>query len=96
MIVASWGVSAFRNAISMLGDDFFNEIARELTIDRTVVAYTIGISSLAAVLFGLFPAFVQTAVNLHATLKEGGRTISQARPRRRALGALVSAQVASP
>jgi putative ABC transport system permease protein len=94
LIVASWGVSAFRNAISMLGDDFFNEIARELTIDRTVVAYTIGISSLAAVLFGLFPAFVQTAVNLHATLKEGGRTISQARPRRRALGALVSAQIA--
>ena len=92
LLVASWGVSVIRNAISMGG--FFSEVARELTIDRTVVAYTIGISSLAAVLFGLFPAFVQTAVNLHSTLKEGGRTISQARPRRRALGALVSVQIA--
>src|SRR4026207_1878868 len=69
-------------------------MALEISIDRNLLAYTLGISVLAALLFGLAPAFHQTAANLHLTLKEGGRSSSQGRARHRAQGALVSAQVA--
>lgn len=92
LVFARWGVSALRNALSW--GDYVNEMAREISIDYNVLAYTLGISVLAALLFGLAPAFQQTAVNLHATLKEGGRSNSQGRARHRALSALVAAQVA--
>ncbi len=92
LVLARWGVSALRNALSW--GDYVSEMAREISIDYNVLAYTLGISVLAALLFGLAPAFQQTAVNLHSTLKEGGRSNSQGRARHRALGALVAAQVA--
>jgi putative ABC transport system permease protein len=69
-------------------------MALEITIDRNVIVFTVGITLGAAVLFGLVPAFHQAAVSLHSMLKEGGRTVSQGRARRRALGALVTAQIA--
>ena len=92
LLLARWGVSALRNALSW--GDYVSEMAREISIDYNVLAYTLGISVLAALLFGLAPAFQQTAVNLHSTLKEGGRSSSQGRVRHRALSALVAAQVA--
>lgn len=92
LLLAWWGVGAFRNALNW--GDYVSEMAREISIDYNVLAYTLGISLLAALLFGLAPAFQQTAVKLHSTLKEGGRTNSLSRARHRALGALVAAQVA--
>lgn len=92
LLLAWWGVRAFRNALNW--GDYVSEMAREIAIDYNVLAYTLGISLLAALLFGLAPAFQQTAVKLHLTLKEGGRTDSLSRARHRALSALVAAQVA--
>lgn len=92
LLFAWGGVRAFRNALNW--GDYVREMALEISIDRNVLAYTLGISVLAALLFGLAPAFHQTAANLHLTLKEGGRSSSQGRARHRAQGALVSAQVA--
>jgi putative ABC transport system permease protein len=92
LLLAWWGARALRDALNW--GDYVSEIAREISIDHNVLAYTLGISVLAALLFGLAPAFQQTAVNLHSTLKEGGRTNSPGRARHRAHSALVVAQVA--
>ena len=93
LLLACWGVGAFRRSLNW-GGDYVRLMANEITIDSNVLAFTLGISVVAAILFGLAPAFHQTAANLNPTLKEGGRTISQGSARRRAHGVLVTAQVA--
>lgn len=92
LLLACWGVSALRNGLNW--GDYVSQMALEISIDRNVLAYTVGISVLAAIVFGLAPAIHQTALNLHVTLKEGGRTTSQGRARHRAHSVLVTAQVA--
>ncbi len=92
LLLASWGVNLFRSGLSSVAE--VRSAAAEITIDRTVVAYTLGISVLTAILFGLAPAFHQTALDLHSTLKEGGRASSQSRARHRTHSVLVTAQIA--
>jgi Acidobacterial duplicated orphan permease len=92
LLLACWGVGAFRRSLNW--GDYVRLMANEITIDSNVLAFTLGISVVAAILFGLAPAFHQTAANLNPTLQEGGRTISQGRARRRAHGVLVTVQVA--
>ena len=64
-----------------------------ITIDGTVLAFTVCISLAAGVFFGLFPVFKYTKPNVVGALKEGGRTSSDGRERQRARGALVIAQI---
>ncbi len=92
LLLAAAGVAAFRGGLNW--SEYVQAMALEVTIDANVLAFTLGISVLAALLFGLAPAFQQTAVNLHVSLKEGGRTGSQAKARRRGHSVLVTAQVA--
>jgi len=92
LLLASWGVDLFRSGLS--GVDEVASAAPEITIDRAVVAYTLGISVLAAILFGLAPALHQSALDLHSTLKEGGRASSQGKARHRAQSVLVTAEIA--
>lgn len=92
LLLASWGVDLFRSGLS--GIDDVRSIAHELTIDHTVLAFTFGISVFAAILFGLAPAFHQTALNLQSNLKEGGRASSQSRARNRTHSVLVTAEIA--
>jgi putative ABC transport system permease protein len=92
LLFASWGVDLLRSGLG--GVDSVASAAAEVTIDRTVVAYTLGISVMTAILFGLAPAFHQTALDLHSTLKEGGRTGSQSRARHRTRSVLVTAEIA--
>jgi predicted permease len=92
LLLASWGVRLFRRGLSSIAD--VSSIAREVTIDQTVMLFTLGISAFAAVLFGLVPAVRQTASGLHLSLKEGGRAISQSKARHRTQSMLVTAQIA--
>jgi putative ABC transport system permease protein len=92
LLLASWGVDLFRRGLSW--NDYGRSIALEVTIDHTVLTYTLGLSVLAAILFGLAPAFHQTALNLHSTLKEGGRASSQGTARNRTRSVLVVAEIA--
>ncbi|HEY7817888.1 MAG TPA: ADOP family duplicated permease, partial [Vicinamibacteria bacterium] len=66
----------------------------EITIDATVLAFTIALSLAAGIFFGLVPAFKYTRTNTASALKEGGRGSSDGRERQRARGALVVAQMA--
>jgi putative ABC transport system permease protein len=66
----------------------------DITIDPIVLAFTLGISLVAGLLFGLIPMIKSANPNLGNTLKEGGRGSSDGRERHRARNTLVVAQVA--
>lgn len=91
LLLASGGVDLLRRGLSLTD---VSSAAREVTIDHIVMIFTLGVSALAAILFGLAPAVRQTALDLHSTLKEGGRAISQGKARQRTQSVLVTAQIA--
>jgi predicted permease len=66
----------------------------EITVDPTVLLFTLGISLLSSLLFGLFAVFRLTGLDLVASLKEGGRGGGISRSRQRARHLLVVAQTA--
>jgi putative ABC transport system permease protein len=66
----------------------------EITLDPIVLAFTLGISLVAGLLFGLIPIVKYANPNLGNALKEGGRGSSDGRERHRARNTLVVAQVA--
>lgn len=47
--------------------------SREIGLDWTVLAFTIGVSFLTGIIFGLIPAIQAGRVDVHETLKETGR-----------------------
>ncbi|HXP61060.1 MAG TPA: ABC transporter permease [Dongiaceae bacterium] len=66
----------------------------EVTLDLTVLGFTLGISVLAGVLFGLAPAWHCSSPELNEALKEGTRAVSSGRAAGRTRDALVVAEVA--
>src|ERR1017187_2147603 len=66
----------------------------EIAIDPLVLAFTLAVSLLAGVLFGLLPVLKYAGPHLAGTLRGGGRTMSQGRERHRARDTLVVLQVA--
>ena len=65
----------------------------DLAIDRTVLAFTAGLSVLTGVVFGLLPAWQASRPDLLAVLREGGRSVGGA-ARRRFRDGLVVAEIA--
>jgi predicted permease len=66
----------------------------EIAIEPLVVAFTLGISALAGVLFGIAPILKYARPQLANALKENGRGSSDGRERHRTRNTLVVAQVA--
>jgi len=66
--------------------------AQEVNLDVSVMAFTLGVSLLTGVIFGLVPAFQSAKSDLHETLKEGGRSGTGTRSNLRS--ALVVVEVA--
>jgi len=66
----------------------------EIGIDFSVLGFTLAVSILAGVLFGLFPALRYGSPKLVAALKEGGRGGSAGKERHLARNGLVIAQMA--
>jgi len=66
----------------------------EVRIDRGVFAFTAVLSIVSGILFGLAPALQISRTRLSEALKEGGRTVTEARGRRRLRGLLVVSQMA--
>ena len=71
LVLARWGVDLILyvspNAIPR---------SREIGLDWTVLAFTVGVSFLTGILFGLIPAIQAGEVDVHETLKESGRSMS--------------------
>jgi putative ABC transport system permease protein len=74
LLLASWGTRA---ALSVLPTALPR--AEEIGLDARVLLFTLAISLLAGVLFGLAPALKMSPVNLQGTLNESGRGMSGAR-----------------
>ena len=66
----------------------------EIGIDGSVLAFTLGVSVLTGLLFGLFPAFGHGLRNVSRTLRDGGRASTDGKERHRARSGLVVTQVA--
>ena len=65
-----------------------------ITIDPLVLLFTLAVSLVAGVLFGLIPVIKYAAPGVTAALRGGGRTLSQSRERHRARNTLAVLQVA--
>lgn len=71
MLVAQWGIKL----ILYISPDAIPR-SREISLDWRVLAFTIGLSFLTGILFGLVPALQAGIVDVHETLKETGRGTS--------------------
>jgi putative ABC transport system permease protein len=92
LLLSVWAVDAIA---ASLPANFARYVSgwRNLGIDWRVFAFTLGVSVLTGVVFGLTPALLATRTNLNESLKEGGRT-GDSGGRGRARAALVVAEVA--
>lgn len=88
-LLAWWGIGL----LPTLGD---NKIPRlqEISLDTEVLGFTLLVSLLTGVVFGLAPAFQALKFDLHTAIKEGGRASASIRSRSRLRAALVVAEVA--
>ena len=68
LLLARWGVKL----ILYVSPDAIPR-SREIGLDWTVLAFTLGVSFLTGILFGLIPAIQAGEVDVHETLKESGR-----------------------
>ncbi len=66
----------------------------DISIDTTVLLFTLATSLAAGLLFGLIPVVKYAGPQLGTALRAGGRTLSQSRERHRARNILVVVQVA--
>jgi len=69
-------------------------MASEVVVDARVLAFALIASVLAALLFGLLPAFQAAKIDLNAALKEGGRSGSSGIGKHRARSSLVISEIA--
>ncbi|HKQ52489.1 MAG TPA: ABC transporter permease [Pyrinomonadaceae bacterium] len=88
LLLAMWGVDLL---VSLSPENLPR--VKEVTTDWRVLGFTLVVSVLTGVMFGLFPALATSKTNLTETLKEGGRGAAGA-GRQRLRGLLVVAEVA--
>jgi putative ABC transport system permease protein len=87
-------------AVDLLSDAIPEDFAKlipgwdHFSVNRTVLLFTLMISMLTGVIFGLMPALQASKPNLDETLKEGAKGASSTGSRHRLRGALVVAEVA--
>lgn len=87
LLLAAWGTRA---ALAVLPESLPR--AEEVHLDATVLLFTLGISLLVGILFGLIPALKTALPGVHETLKESGRGLSGANHRTQ--NALVAGEMA--
>ncbi|HKS27515.1 MAG TPA: ABC transporter permease [Pyrinomonadaceae bacterium] len=69
LLLAVWGVDLL---LKVNGNKLPR--AHEIGLDVNVLLFTLGVSLLTGIFFGLAPAFQTSKTDLHETLKEGGRS----------------------
>jgi putative ABC transport system permease protein len=89
LVVSVWAVDLF---IKLSPGDIPR--LSEASVDLRLLGFTLLVSLLTGVGFGLLPAFQATRTNLNTALKEGGTTASEGRQRRGARNILVVTEIA--
>ncbi len=92
VLLAIWGVSALKATLPAEVFQFVPGI-NHLAVNRQALLFTLALSVLTGLLFGITPAMQASKPDLNETLKEGGKT-SAGGKRHRLLGALVVSEVA--
>ena len=70
VLVAWWGT----RALVALSPPALADL-KSVSVNLLVLGFTLGVSVLTGLVFGLVPAFVATRFNLHGSLKEGGKSV---------------------
>jgi len=89
LALAWWGTDLL---VSLAPPDLLN--LPQVQINAAVLGFTLGISLLTGVIFGLVPAFEATRLNLTESLKEGGKNIGGSTRSHRLRNSLVIAEIA--
>lgn len=89
LLVALWGIEAL---VRLIPDEFSS--VRDIQIDTRVMIFTLAISVITGIVFGLAPALRASRTDLNETLKEGGRSNSASASRRALRNLLVISEVA--
>ena len=93
-IVAGWFLAQWILATVL---KFSPEAVRrmgDIKLDASVLVFTLGLSVLTGLIFGLAPALTATKLDLNVSLKDGARSVSGSRRQHRLRGALVVLEVA--
>jgi putative ABC transport system permease protein len=90
------GLALAYAALRTLAASDFANLPRihDISIDSTVLAFTVGISLASALLFGLIPVLRYARPHVSGALRSAGRSLSQSRAQHRARSLLVVVQVA--
>jgi len=89
LLIATWGTSFVARAGSKI-----NPMFQDIHLDMRCLAFTIGISLLTGLIFGLAPALQISKPNLAESLKETGRGSGPAASRNRLRSVLVISEIA--
>ncbi|HEV8366352.1 MAG TPA: ABC transporter permease [Pyrinomonadaceae bacterium] len=89
LLVAIWGIDLL---VTLSPADLPR--VKEVTIDLRVLGFTLAVSLLTGVLFGLLPALQASRPNLNERLKAGSRNATSGINRQRLRGSLVIAEIA--
>jgi putative ABC transport system permease protein len=98
VLLAVWGINLLE---AVRPDDAFRSVkevrfdrVQDIRLDARVLGFTLLLSVLTGIVFGLVPALQASRVNLNDVLKEEGRTTTAARSSRRFGNALLVAEIA--
>ena len=89
LLLTLWGIDLL---VAIMPDTIPR--AREINIDGRVLGFTLAVSMISGVVFGLVPALQSSKPDLNESLKEGGRTASAGVRRNRIRSTLVVSEVA--
>jgi putative ABC transport system permease protein len=89
VLLALWGI----DALLALSPDSIPRV-QEITLDQRVLVFTLVVSLLTGLVFGLFPALQASRSGVGEALKETGRSSTGSLASRRARNLLVAAEVA--
>jgi putative ABC transport system permease protein len=96
LLLGFWGLKGLKLVAPAVSPDTGGSIPGfdEISLNLMVLVFTVLVSMISGVLFGMVPAWHSCRFQIIEVLKQGGRSLSQGRSHHRALNTLVVTQVA--
>ncbi|MHC4628691.1 MAG: ABC transporter permease, partial [Planctomycetota bacterium] len=96
LILAFWSLNMLQLIAPRIQETGGNSLPgfEEIRVNLPVLGFTLVVSLIASLAFGMLPAWQGTRFGIVNTLKETGQSVSHGRTRHRTLGTLVVAQIA--